>query len=322
MRLALAAATSLLAATAAAQGTVPSLGAWLQGEWNNHEQVWQQRLDVADPKVTVKPVPVAHRHTIVAPLPAASAATGTLLYVQRAAGEDAKQIDGQWLLHLGSLAPDGTTRVRLVRLTKDAARWADAHRKPQLAAALAQAGPGELGERSAGDCELVLHFDPQAQAFATRELPGGRCREAAGALGEPWQLSAAGQWTTGSGATAARARKVRYFEGWVWFRNAGPAAAADDKDTSFAAKLLVHSEGQRIPLMRKDGSASPWLLELAQLTYQNTRVPILKFALVDAASGKSIAYTWVNTEATRVGMNLGWFQSGLTQRSERVHFGF
>ena len=99
----------------------------------------------------------------------------------------------------------------------------------------------------------------------------------------------------------------------------GPGAGADDRDTSFTAKYALHSEGQKVVLLRKDGSESPWQLELALLTYQNTRRPILKFALLDRASGKSIAYAWANTEANTVGMNLGWFQAGVTQRTERLH---
>jgi len=86
--------------------------------------------------------------------------------------------------------------------------------------------------------------------------------------------------------------------------------------------VQLHSEGQRIPVLYNDGTPSPYLLELALLTYQNTRKPILKFALLDAATGKSVTYIWANTEAALIGMNLGWFQSGMTQKAERVNFGY
>ena len=75
-------------------------------------------------------------------------------------------------------------------------------------------------------------------------------------------------------------------------------------------------------MRHEDGSATPYLLELSQLTYQNTRQPILKLALIDQASGKSVSYTWANTDATMIGMNLGWFQAGLTLKAERPQFGF
>jgi hypothetical protein len=72
----------------------------------------------------------------------------------------------------------------------------------------------------------------------------------------------------------------------------------------------------------EDGTPSPYVLELALLTYQNTKKPILKFALLDRDTLKSVSYTWANTDASLIGMNLGWFQAGFTQKSERVNFGF
>jgi len=122
--------------------------------------------------------------------------------------------------------------------------------------------------------------------------------------------------------TALRSRKVRYFQGWVWIKHAGPQATADDKVVSFTRRVQLHSEGQRIPVLYDDSTPSPDLLELALLTYQNTREPILKFALLDAATGKSVTCIWANTEVALIGMNLGWFQSGMTPKAERVNFGY
>jgi hypothetical protein len=35
-----------------------------------------------------------------------------------------------------------------------------------------------------------------------------------------------------------------------------------------------------------------------------------------------VTYIWGGTDAGTLGMNLGWFQSGLTLKSERSNFGF
>jgi hypothetical protein len=67
--------------------------------------------------------------------------------------------------------------------------------------------------------------------------------------------------------------------------------------------------------MYEDGTPSLFDLELALLTYQNTKKPILKFALLDRATGKSVTYIRANTDATLVDMNLGWFQSGRRRRA-------
>ena len=99
---------------------------------------------------------------------------------------------------------------------------------------------------------------------------------------------------------------------------------AQKTDTTFSSRrdLRLHTEGQTIPILFDDGSESPYLLQLAQLTYQNTKTPILKLALIDKATNKSMTYIWANTDATRIGMNLGWFQAGLTQKKDAVNFGF
>ena len=292
-----------------AEDAAQRLAGVLAGEWNNNEQVWQQRIDAAKPPVAGAPPlrVVPHLHTVLAPV-VLPQLPGVWLYLQRSAGEDLRPLQHQALWKLSSTAQGQVLLQPHVLLQPT--RWRNLHQQradllATLAAADVTVEPG---------CTALL-IKPLREA----ELQSDAATLSATCADLPLSLSAAGILLHG-GADSLRSRKVRYFEGWVWFRNAGPGAAADDKDTSFSAKYTLHSEGQKMLLLRKDGSESPWQLELALLTYQNTRRPILKFALLDRASGKSIAYTWANTEASNVGMNLGWFQAGVTQRSERPHF--
>ncbi len=125
-----------------------------------------------------------------------------------------------------------------------------------------------------------------------------------------------------SSETPVENRKVRYFDGWVYFNRVGKDAQKADTIFSSRRDLRLHTEGQTIPILFDDGSGSPYLLQLAQLTYQNTKTPFLKLALIDKATNKSMAYIWANTEATRIGMNLGWFQTVLTQKRDAANFGF
>lgn len=123
--------------------------------------------------------------------------------------------------------------------------------------------------------------------------------------------------------TPVKNRRVRYFTGWVWIHLDGPTGdVADRKKFSFRRDVMIHNEGQRIPVLYQDGTASPYLLELAQLTYQNTRTAILKMALINKATNKSVFYIWAQPDGTRVGINHGWIQVGLTQKSSRVAYGF
>jgi hypothetical protein len=51
--------------------------------------------------------------------------------------------------------------------------------------------------------------------------------------------------------------------------------------------------------------------ELAQLSHKNG-ARVLKLGIVETASGKTVAYTWANPEAERIGINLRWIQAGFT----------
>ena len=270
----------LLCAWASAHAQVdalPRLLAWLSGEWNNNEQVWQQKIAAEDPKVIVKEAAVEHVHLIFARV-AAPMLGQHIVYMQQSRGDDLSKVTRQRVYRF--TPTDAAPRVEIFRI-KDEALYVDTQRKPELLAALK---PDAL--------EITL------EKMEAREDPNGPA-------GAP-----------------IKSRKVRYFEGWIWIKHAGPASTPDDKKTSFTKRFQLHTEGQRVPVPYEDGTASPYLLELAQLTYQTTRAPILKFALLDRASGKSLTYIWANTDATRIGMYLNWFQSGLTQKTERVNFGF
>jgi hypothetical protein len=64
------------------------------------------------------------------------------------------------------------------------------------------------------------------------------------------------------------------------------------------------------------------LIELATLTYQNTRKSVLKFTLLHRDTLKTLTYVWANADASTIGMNLGWFQAGVAQKADRIDFGF
>lgn len=292
------------------------LATWLAGEWNNNEQVWQQKLDIADAKVLSKPALAAHLHQVL--LPVSVPLLGShVFYVQQALAENPGTPLHQRLLRLTTDVSTGALRLESFAL-RQATTLLDVRKNPAALAGLTDsdwwAMPG---------CDLVLRYLSTEQAFEGRST-AGECRDVLPGQNQQLRVSDQ-QWLvaeTGRDGALARLRKVRYFEGWFWIKNAGPTAAADDKKASFKAKQLLHNEGQRIPVVYDDGSASPYLLELAVLTYQNTKKPILKFALLDKQTLKSVSYIWANTDATLIGMNLGWFQAGFTQKSERVNFGF
>ena len=139
--------------------------AWISDEWNNKEQVWQQKIDAADPKVLRKETPVEHTHQLIQPVHAPQLGAHVFC-LQQSLGDDPQQL----------------RRHRLLRPTRD-----------EAAGSLRQ----EVFE---------LPADAGFVQFVARDTAGTRLQG-------------------NSTDTAARHRKVRYDEGWVWFKLAGPGTA-------------------------------------------------------------------------------------------------
>lgn len=104
-------------------------------------------------------------------------------------------------------------------------------------------------------------------------------------------------------------KRVKMFDGWTAVLKDGSTemtgqdAPADDWDGQ--RDLEIYDQGGRIKINDK------YSAELAQLNYKNG-TKVLKLGVIENASGKTVAYTWTNPEAERIGINLRWIQVGLT----------
>ena len=107
------------------------------------------------------------------------------------------------------------------------------------------------------------------------------------------------------------ARKVRVFGGWAAINGAGPHGADDSKDWHMNRAIRLGNEGGRAALTWRDGKPSGYSLGLERLTYREGNVAVLKLSVISDADGRTLAYAWANPEATRIGINLGWVQVGL-----------
>jgi hypothetical protein len=104
-------------------------------------------------------------------------------------------------------------------------------------------------------------------------------------------------------------KRARIFAGWTAVLKDGstesrgadaPAEAWDGQ-----RDLRIHDQGGRVKINEKFSA------ELAQLSHKNG-ARVLKLGIVETASGKTVAYTWANPEAERIGINLRWIQAGFT----------
>jgi hypothetical protein len=260
----------------------------IEGQYDNHEQVWAVREGGANPPahvvVAIEPTrrpdwTIWHvRLDVVPPLSAAWA-------MQRV---DAST----WLPHRATVtAPAGGD-------TFDAQQWT-----PLDACAL-------RGESSSGGIRASADM-----AACSAIAPGIGAQAAL----LPIALEAEGEWLRlrlyadqARGAQArSEARRVAYFSGWAAINGGGPGAAADSRDWHMDRNVRLGSEGGRAPLLWRDGKRSGYSLALERLTYRDGNVPVLKLSILDDADGRTLAYAWANPQATRIGINLGWVQVGL-----------
>ena len=122
-------------------------------------------------------------------------------------------------------------------------------------------------------------------------------------------LATVSDMARGADATTT-SHRVRWFTGWDAMNGGGPKATTQ-KDWHLKRDLRLHSEGGRIPLQWRDGAASGYSLELARLFYKESNTEVLRLAVIEDASGRTLSYVWANPDATRIGLNLGWLQVGL-----------
>lgn len=116
-------------------------------------------------------------------------------------------------------------------------------------------------------------------------------------------------------AVVLQLQRASQFSGWLAINPAGPTARSGDAQRPWHTRndLRLHDGGQRLEVLWDDGSPSGWSLELARLHYANADQPILRLDLIEDQSGRVLTYVWSGAESSQIGMNLGWFQVGLTR---------
>ena len=144
--------------------------------------------------------------------------------------------------------------------------------------------------------------------------PDGGCASlpARFAVDAEWLTST---WSAPDGERVERARRVRHYSGWVALRRShlDPGGAPDDY--VFVRGGRWHDEGFVFPVL-DGGRPTGYAVELARLTYQNTRTAVLKLGVVDASTGETLSYSWAEPGADRIGINLRWILAGLTRERD------
>lgn len=286
---------------------------WFEGEYDNNEQVWQQAEEGIPEEDRLE-----HIHHIFMPVDAPGIGEHTFFIRQYMDG-DYNNVYRQRLYSMVKDEDENATRLKIYSFN-DEAKYRDTDRDPSLIKDLA------LDEvRNMPGCDVFWTYKGD---HYLGEMKDKACFFHSERMGkdiyitdtltltdnEIWindqAFDAEGNRIFGS-ETPHKNRKVRYFKGWaVLQKNKLDESAAED-DYLFIPDLRLHNEGQIIPLVTREGVATGYSVELAQLTYQESGTPILKLAVRDK-DDYAFTYIWANPEAERLGINMRWMQVGLT----------
>lgn len=274
---------SRVAADSGAQGLL----AQLPGQFDNHAQVWQAQQAGRQPS----PVHVTHQ--------VARLDDGLWVWTVRLdSGAAAKPLQARWRYRLESAASGGLVLVPERPLSDgENASWA-----PVVPCALR--GGVENGI-------LVLAADIAICKTMLPALgPDGTLLPLTVQFdGDLLQVASFVDQARGKDAMQQSAR-VRWFHGWLAINGAGPEAEADDRDWHARESLRIHDQGGRVRVTWRDGQPTGYSLQLERLRYASRDAQVLKLSLVRDRDGATVAYAWANHEASRIGINLGWFQAG------------
>ncbi|MGH8172764.1 MAG: hypothetical protein ACREPX_06430 [Rhodanobacteraceae bacterium] len=265
----------------------------LQGEYDNHAQVW--KAHEAGSTAAVPP------HVVINIEPAQGDWS-----IWRIRLDAAPPLEATWAMR-ASTAADGTMiwtpHSALGGAPAAGAKFEEKQWTPLDACALRGSLSGD-GSKAQADVAACTALAPGVGAQAAL-LPIVVERE-----GDLLRVRLYADQARGADARE-ETRLVRWFTGWAAVNGAGPKAGAENTDWHMDRALRLGSEGGRYTLKWRDGAPTGFSLALEHLTYRDGNVPVLKLSVVDDADGRTLAYAWANPEATRIGINLGWVQVGL-----------
>lgn len=269
--------------------------ALLEGEFDNHEQVWAARENAAAAAI-VPP------HVVIT-LATTPRNDWSVWHVHL---DEATPVDATWAMQFVHGADGASTLLPYRALVAVPATGAQFDAKQWT----------PLDACSLGSTMTATSIHVTANVAACAAIVPGIGPQAALL---PLAIEREGEWLhvrlyadQARGADVREgARKVQVFGGWAAINGAGPQGAGDSKDWHMNRTIRLGNEGGRAALTWRDGKPSGYSLGLERLTYREGNVPVLKLSVINDADGRTLAYAWANPQAIRIGISLGWVQVGL-----------
>jgi len=286
---------------------------WFEGEYDNNEQVWQQKQDELAEDQRHE-----HIHHIFKPVDAPNIGEHTFFIRQYMDG-DYENVYRQRLYNFVLDEDETAVRLQIFSFNEDA-KYRNTDQDPSIIGGIT---PEEV--RNMPGCDVFWRYEGDHFVGRMKENACFFFSERMGKniyITDTLKMTDSEIWIADTAYDADgnhvfgreephKNRKVRYFKGWAVFEKRRLDESAPEGEYVFIPDLRLHNEGQIIPLVTKEGVETGYSVELAQLTYQETGTPILKLAVLDK-EGYAFTYIWANPEAEKLGINMRWMQVGLT----------
>jgi hypothetical protein len=99
-------------------------------------------------------------------------------------------------------------------------------------------------------------------------------------------------------------KRVNWYKGWISYEKDGKSV--------FMTNQIWHDQGTKNPVILKDGTKTPYSVELGQLQHA-TGLETLVLKFYEQGQSKAFLYAWGNPLQKNIGINLRWLQAGLTK---------
>ncbi len=291
---------------------------WFEGEYDNNEQVWQQGIDEVPEEQRLE-----HIHHRFVPV-AAPALGQNVFFVLQTMDDDLDKVYRQRIYDFTWDEQEGAIKLVIYRMA-DEARYRDSWKNADLIKGI---GMDEVS--TLPGCEVFWkhngeYFDGYMKDKACHFFSQRSNKEIY--ITDTLRLTEEEIWISDKAFDAEgnkifghdvphKNRKVRKFEAWMGVKKNKIDPDYEGDDMFFQSGIEMHNEGDVVPLLDDEGQPTGYSIELARLTYQNTKTAILKLGVIEDATGDTLVYTWAATGSNRVGINLRWLQAGLTAINE------
>lgn len=289
---------------------------WFEGEYDNYEQVWQQRTD-GDKDI------LEHTHHVFKPVDLPQVGEHVFFVKQYLDGDPAS-VYRQRLYSFSISEVENAIRLTVYSF-HDEMRYRMADEQPAVLDGL-----DKTRLETIPGCEVFWIWNGE---YFDGYMKENTCVSVSRRSGKQMYVNAVLRLTDGwlwiqdqaRGVDGNRVyghdiphknRKVKFYKGWMALKKHRVNPAADLSDWMFTKITRMHNEGQKIPFLDEAGNKTGYTLSLETLTYRNTRVPVLKIGVIDNRTGYTLSYSWTDPASRRVGLNVRWFQAGLTRIDE------